>query len=369
MERYSILEPKTPQVLPESPDPAAPRNGNGTGAEVRPLRFPGEDGGKSLAEIAQRDLEAALQLLADRAQYITAASGAAIAMRKGDHMVCRASAGPSAPELGAELQVDSGLSGESVRTRQILRCDDAETDPRVNRESCRALGIASVVVLPLLANDEVVGVFELFSSRACAFEERDIVALQRLAEMIQTALENTEAIKRTVKEIAAPAQSSAVAEQVEAKDVEPDAGLPVAPSACPDDSVQDKPAVIQPRTEAKRDEVASPVETRKPGETVEPELTETEKQAEPAAPAFVVHGVIRKCEKCGFPVSHGRTICLDCEKAQKSGGQPKDAAINPAPAFLSELDAGDESWISSHKYLLAIVLMALIAVAVLVWMR
>jgi len=34
-------------------------------------RFPGEDGGHSMAEIAQRDLDAALQLLADRAQYIT----------------------------------------------------------------------------------------------------------------------------------------------------------------------------------------------------------------------------------------------------------------------------------------------------------
>ncbi len=36
------------------------------------LRFPAEDGGKSLSEMAQRDLNAALQLLAERAQYITA---------------------------------------------------------------------------------------------------------------------------------------------------------------------------------------------------------------------------------------------------------------------------------------------------------
>ena len=38
---------------------------------VSAVRFPGEDGGHSLAEMAQRDLDAALQLLADRAcQYI-----------------------------------------------------------------------------------------------------------------------------------------------------------------------------------------------------------------------------------------------------------------------------------------------------------
>jgi len=72
------------------------------------LQFPAEDGGKSLSEMAQRDLNAALQLLAERAQYITGASGAAIALREDEEMICRASAGPSAPALGAHLQVNSG---------------------------------------------------------------------------------------------------------------------------------------------------------------------------------------------------------------------------------------------------------------------
>src|SRR5882672_3596648 len=153
------------------------------------MRFPGEDGGKSLAEMAQRDLVATLQLLADRAQYITAATGAAIALRDGELMVCRASAGPSAPEVGAQLQVNSGLSGESVRTKQTLRCDDAATDTRVNRESCEALGIASVVVMPLVRGGEAIGVFELFSDQAYTFEARDITALERMGGMVFTALE------------------------------------------------------------------------------------------------------------------------------------------------------------------------------------
>ena len=76
-------------------------------------RFPGEDGGQSLAKMAQLDLDAALQLLAERAQYITGASGAAIALRRGEHsdMLCRASAGSNAPELGALLSMEYGLSG------------------------------------------------------------------------------------------------------------------------------------------------------------------------------------------------------------------------------------------------------------------
>jgi len=185
--------------------------------------------GTSLVEMAQRDLSATLQLLAERAQYITGASGAAIALREGEKMLCRASAGPSAPELGTRLQIDSGLSGESVRTKQILRCDDAENDARVNRESCRALGIASVMVMPLIRENEVNGVFELFSGRPYAFEERDVIALQRIAELIQTAVEHADAAKRAEKEIAG---ETIVAEEVEPADVSPPAeSIELAPRA------------------------------------------------------------------------------------------------------------------------------------------
>ncbi len=154
------------------------------------MRFPPEDSGRSLAEMAHRDLDAALQLLASRAQYITGANGAAIALRRQgkNDMLCRASTGSNAPELGALLSTEFGLSGESVRTRQPLRCDDAERDARVNREVCQQLGIASVVVMPVVNDDEVLGVFELFSGKANAFGERDLSALQRLSEMVETAV-------------------------------------------------------------------------------------------------------------------------------------------------------------------------------------
>ncbi len=99
--------------------------------------------------------ECCVAIAAERAQYITGASGAAIALREGEELICRARAGPSAPEVGAQLQVSSGLTGESVRTREILRCNDAATDARVNRESCKILGIASVMVMPLLQEQTV----------------------------------------------------------------------------------------------------------------------------------------------------------------------------------------------------------------------
>src|ERR1700733_5576559 len=146
MDQYPSESPRLPVIRPRhGPLSGAPDVAPLIAAQRfhEPLRFPGEDGGRSLQEMAQRDLDAALQLLAERAQYITGASGAAIALRHiGQHdMLCRATSGPNAPELGALLSTEFGLSGESVRTQQSLRCDNAEIDGRVNRESCRDLGI------------------------------------------------------------------------------------------------------------------------------------------------------------------------------------------------------------------------------------
>jgi putative methionine-R-sulfoxide reductase with GAF domain len=136
------------------------------------------------------DLEAVLSLIASRSQSLLRASGAAIALAAKDPgtMICQASAGPSAPPVGAILQVGSGFSGECVRTGRVLRCDDTETDERVDSQSCRALGIRSMLAAPLRLGERVVGLLEVFSAQPCAFGENDSAVLQRFAETIVTAV-------------------------------------------------------------------------------------------------------------------------------------------------------------------------------------
>lgn len=287
-----------------------------------------------MIEMAQRDLEAALQLLAERAQYITGASGAAIALLDDTEMICRASAGPSAPELGAEVQVKSGLTGESVRTRQVLRCDDAEIDPRVNRESCRALGIRSVMVVPLIREQEVIGVFELLADRANAFEERDVTALERLAEMVQTGLEHADAAKRALQEIAEK-NDQAVAQQKQSESASTE-GKGTSPAVASTQSVANE---ITKAPEARQSEPVRPLELDK----------------------------IRKCEACGFPVSEGRTLCLDCEAARISGASPQPLAGGQTPAFLFQLEKQKkQSWLGAHIYTIGTVLIAVLTVVLLV---
>src|SRR5579862_7303464 len=53
---------------------------------------------------AELDLEPAISAITERAQQLTRATGAAIALRAGDEIVCRARAGRTAPDLGVRLQ-------------------------------------------------------------------------------------------------------------------------------------------------------------------------------------------------------------------------------------------------------------------------
>ena len=157
------------------------------------------------AESLGTDLEAILTLIAFRSQSLLRASGAAIALAPenlespvvektiaektiAEIMTCRASAGPSAPPVGATLQVGAGFSGECVRTGNVSRCDDTESDECVDRQSCRALGIRSMLAAPLRSDEKVIGLLEVFSAQPRAFDEGDSAVLQRFAETIVAAV-------------------------------------------------------------------------------------------------------------------------------------------------------------------------------------
>jgi putative methionine-R-sulfoxide reductase with GAF domain len=137
---------------------------------------------------ADLDLEPAISAITERAQHLTGATGAAIALRAGDEIVCRARAGRTAPDLGVRLQTDAGISAEAVRTGEVMLCHDAERNPRVDLASCRRLGVRSILVSPLRYYRRTLGVFEVLSSSPSAFDERDVATMQLLSSMMVAAI-------------------------------------------------------------------------------------------------------------------------------------------------------------------------------------
>jgi TonB family protein len=175
------------------PDDAA-LQGTGAGSESDlgdlAALFAAHSGGSFSAEFsAELALEIVLNEIVEEACLATGATGAAIVLLRDGEMVCRASSGATAPELGARLDRGPGISGECIRTRRVQRCDDAQADPRADMEASRRLGVRSVIVLPLLRNAALAGVLEVFSTRTSAFGERDERTLEALAQRILKNLE------------------------------------------------------------------------------------------------------------------------------------------------------------------------------------
>jgi putative methionine-R-sulfoxide reductase with GAF domain len=145
---------------------------------------------------AELDLEPAISAITERAQHLTGATGAAIALRNGDEIVCRARAGRTAPDLGIRLQTDAGISAEAVRSGEIMLCHDAERNPRVDLASCRRLGVRSILVSPLRHYRRTLGVFEVLSSSPGAFDEGDVATMQLLSSMMVAAISRISTLHR-----------------------------------------------------------------------------------------------------------------------------------------------------------------------------
>ena len=80
----------------------------------------------------------------------------------------------------------------AIKTRKPVAINDAFNDERVNRNHMKKWGIRSVLVVPLITRDEVIGViFFNFYKSIFAFDDVHIDFATRLASSISLALENS----------------------------------------------------------------------------------------------------------------------------------------------------------------------------------
>lgn len=142
---------------------------------------------REAAASGSRPLDSIVDALADAARVLSGADGTALGLETKGIILCRARSGDIAPPIGAPISAESGISGECLRTVTMLVCHDAMTDPRVDSEVCRSLGIRSVAAVPVRGPMRVAGILEAFSARPNAFDGDALTSLRDLAEIAETA--------------------------------------------------------------------------------------------------------------------------------------------------------------------------------------
>ncbi|MCW3061375.1 MAG: diguanylate cyclase [Capsulimonas sp.] len=137
---------------------------------------------------AERELDAVLSIVTRRAQELSEADGAVVEMADGDEMVYRSASGSAAHQIGMRLSRLTSLSGRCVAEGRVLLCEDSETDPRVNREACRKVGLRSMAVVPLQFLGQTIGVLKVYSSRPSAFDAHVLPLIEMMVSLIVAAM-------------------------------------------------------------------------------------------------------------------------------------------------------------------------------------
>jgi hypothetical protein len=236
-------------------------------------------------ESGQTEFDACLQLLVERAAFLTAADAVRITIPLGDSFISRAATGAEAPAIENSLD-------------RLQACFAQKTMLRVSAGNGRFRLLA-----PIGDDGQPVGVFDFISKYE--FSEDDVKAINRIADLAGVAFTHNRAANKV-----------AAGDWEELRSVPP-------PS-----------------------EWHAPEVSRGPSQT---------SAVQPAMPAEV-----KSCSACGFPVSPGRTLCVECEQ------KPHGPASAPGEIFSLQ---SQESWLSEHGYTLASILISALAAALIFWLR
>ena len=130
------------------------------------------------------DSATVMHVIAERSKGLTRASGAVIESLQEEELVPQVSVGTEP----LRLKMATSLSGLAIRTGELQRSDDVSSDTRITHSGYQAVGIRSLLVVPLRDNERTLGTLKVVSPEANAFSDRDAKALRLLGGFAGAAL-------------------------------------------------------------------------------------------------------------------------------------------------------------------------------------
>jgi len=148
------------------------------------------------------EMDAALQLIADRTKNIAGASGVAIALLKEDQLVYRAGSGNFANHTGRRVSAALIVSTGTGVSREMLRVENADTDKRTEGAICQQFGSKALLILVIYHGGAAAGVLEVHFHEPHSFQDREVRIYQLMAGLVGDAISNHhEGTRSIVKKI------------------------------------------------------------------------------------------------------------------------------------------------------------------------
>lgn len=98
--------------------------------------------------------------------------------------------------VGVSVDVRASLSGQAMASGKVLCCDDAVTDPRVDRSLMGRIAMRTQIVVPLLREGVAFGVVHVLSSRPAAFTDQDVARCRALVAVVPRIIDGSAELAR-----------------------------------------------------------------------------------------------------------------------------------------------------------------------------
>ena len=126
-----------------------------------------------------------MQRIADEAvDLVAGAEGAALEFLNDDYLFYVCGSGCLSSAVGTRVDRRAGLAGRALDSLSTLHCEDVYNDPRADLDASSALGLRSMVCLPLYDHGMALGVLEVGSSAPGAFTKDDVALLSGVADFV-----------------------------------------------------------------------------------------------------------------------------------------------------------------------------------------
>ncbi len=165
------------------------------------------------------DLQTVLNLIMEKAvELIQAEAGSLILVNQDtDELVFRVATGPSSADLaGTRLPSGTGIAGRVVEGGESIIVRDAQSDKRWFRDLDAEFVTHSIIAVPMVSREKVIGVIELLNRRDGApFDEDDENLLTAFASNAAIAVENARLFTRTDQALAARVEELSMMQRID----------------------------------------------------------------------------------------------------------------------------------------------------------
>ncbi len=144
-----------------------------------------------LVSRGELDIDGAMHRIVESARDVAGATGVAVGLLQDGKLSYKAASGSTESYIGRQVTASLTASADIRNGREILRVEDAQTDPRIEAAICRQFGAESLLILPIYHARTLAGVLQVLFNNPHSFQDCEVRTYRLMTRQIEAAMGQT----------------------------------------------------------------------------------------------------------------------------------------------------------------------------------